>query len=303
VGSVFDVTGWSTACPVTAALTSIRSVQQEIKTLYFRSMKNRRRYIFLIYAFVVSLSFIFGLVGLNYLQETRFDDYRGILLGLSTELFGAFILFWLVDQFLHADELDAVARIESLTEQLINKNRVLLSSDDNQTFTETTRNGQEIWISSITGSRLLSSFERHIESEIRYGKSFRVLLTAPDSQASELIVTASSRKEFTLSVAKSLEICARLETIAANSSGRFELRVQNWIPSSSLIIVDPKTPKPNVRITFFPPNAGSAVDDRINVVLNPEIDQRWIDTYIEQFEHSWEKSKLFKFDDDVADED
>jgi len=266
-------------------------------------MKNRRRYIFLIYAFVVSLSFIFGLVGLNYLQETRFDDYRGILLGLSTELFGAFILFWLVDQFLHADELDAVARIESLTEQLINKNRVLLSSDDNQTFTETTRNGQEIWISSITGSRLLSSFERHIESEIRYGKSFRVLLTAPDSQASELIVTASSRKEFTLSVAKSLEICARLETIAANSSGRFELRVQNWIPSSSLIIVDPKTPKPNVRITFFPPNAGSAVDDRINVVLNPEIDQRWIDTYIEQFEHSWEKSKLFKFDDDVADED
>ncbi len=72
-----------------------------------------------------------------------------------------------------------------------------------------------------------------------------------------------------------------------NRTGNIEIRTIKWIPSCSIVVVDPEKDTSTVMVTLYPAYLPTALDKRHHLYLSKKEDNRWYTEYVDQFENLW----------------
>lgn len=251
--------------------------------------KNRRtKYLVAIYLVVASLSIILALVGINYTQ----NPFQSLIINISTELFGVAILFFLVNRIFASNEAELSDRIESLIDHLERQQSFLRGVDSNQSLDTILSESNEICFSGYTLIRILKHYESILTKRVRSGAIVRLIMVDPESKSAQIILENSEIKDFPSDIQLSIDYARRINNDGrSNKRGRVEVRLISWIPSCSLILIDPKRSNGLVRVTIYPPFFRSPIAARPHFNLSQLTHRQWYATYVEQFEKLWQQGR------------
>jgi len=82
------------------------------------------------------------------------------------------------------------------------------------------------------------------------------------------------------------------ELMAIESRGTIEVRTLSYVPSFALIMINPKSPDGQIRVTLYPYKAPP--EENPGFWLKPDVDYKWYNFFIEQFDMLWKISKPFE---------
>jgi len=246
--------------------------------------KHRARYFLAVYLVIAGLAIVLVLVGINYAKDT----WQSVVLNLSTELLGVVLIFFLINRLFLIDDWDTSTRIENLFNRLEKHTSLLRGPEDNIPFDELIANSMDI---RLLGYSLITVFSRHsamLAQRVRDGARLRMIIVDPRSTAGQLIQDNSNVK-----YPEDLIIAhvRNVTDITKDAKSRIEIRSLNWIPSCSLILVDPEQSDAHVRVTIYPPYPLAPVSERAHFILSRQEDKRWYYTFINQFEDLWSQAE------------
>lgn len=257
-----------------------------------------KRYVVAVYLLLLATSIILSLIGLNYYDSDT--PMQSLFLNLSTELTGAVLIFFVVDQIFQLGESDhkedIAKKIDGLRKEIHQKFSPLVSKN----YAESTLNFgkmllecDSIDIMGYTRNTTLRQHRRAFEQAIQYGTSIRVIVIDVESDAGNLLKqnsnnVARTEQYFSATIDYATEIHQTTQT--QNSGGQFEVRVINWIPSYSLSIFYPRLDSVNkmeVKINS-PSYRAHRVGGRVRLLLDSQEHSREFLYFVNHFEKLWE---------------
>jgi hypothetical protein len=241
--------------------------------------KSKTRYLNLVYIVVASLAIILALVGINYSQGT----VQSILINLSTEFLGVVLIFLLIQRLFFIEELDVSSRLDKLLDRLEQQTGLLKGPEDNEPIWKLLAGKSDVWLLGESFARVLRADKAHLVECIRAGARLRIMILYPEGKACQLILDNLIVKDIQRNIQNALDYCQDIaKEIHACKKGAIEVRLIDWAPSCSLIILDPKKENGYCRVTIYPPYYSSPISDRAHFILRRGEDNRWYDTLVER---------------------
>ena len=244
-------------------------------------MMDRKKYLLAVYLVVAGIAVILGLIGINNADGSLKD----ILINLSTEFLGVVLIFFLVNRLFLVDEMNTNSRIDSLLQRIEADTTSIRGIENNESLEKLLANRKVI---SLLGWSMITPLSRHSSAlihNIKNGASVRIVVIDPESTARELLRTPN---RITHSFDAFCGYVSDIQKEVINATGSFEIRVLNWIPSCSLVLLDPLNADGYTRVTIYPPLPSAPVGERAHFLLSSTHDKRWHSSYVNQFEKIWE---------------
>jgi len=164
-----------------------------------------------------------------------------------------------------------------------------------ESFVKRMHDANEICLVGITFVQFLMTFREPLTSAISGGARLRIMLIDPDSTAARLLVENSEMESnFANDVKRSLEYLSLIAKYSQNNGHeRVNIKLVNWIPSSSLILFDPYKENGVARVTVYPPCYNTSVSRRAHFELTHEKDSYWYEIFVDQYERLWKQGKEY----------
>jgi hypothetical protein len=253
--------------------------------------KRRTRYLLAIYLLVASFAIILALVSILY----ALDPLQTLLMNLSTELLGVALIFFLVNRLFLLEEWNLSERIERLANRLERRTGFLRGADyrEPEVIEQLLNECSEICLLGYGCTGFLRSFLGLLKKRVHDGAHLRIMAIDPESKAAELL-REHSKTSGAVSSSRALGYARWIAEESQNGGkGRVEVRLLNWIPSCSLILIDADKPGGYVRVSIYPPFYQSSLDERAHFALTRWEDERWYNTFIDQYERLWSQARPF----------
>jgi hypothetical protein len=258
-----------------------------------------------VYLLILCLSVILTFVGLNYVIE----PYSSILLNISANLLGVVLLFFLIDRFFHledqeiADNVSALERrIENLSNRLERNTSFLKGSDDRNTslIMSLIPDAKDVRLVGYSLENLLTAeFIENLVIFARNGGNLKVVIIDPRSQAAELVISNSSQDPIRNDINQTIKLLRQThQRSISNTSGQIEVRIINWLPSCSMVIIDPNSPRDYLQVSINCLSYRSTPKMRPHFILTKSgNEQRWYQEYLNQFDDLWKESSPIELTD------
>jgi hypothetical protein len=191
----------------------------------------------------------------------------------------------------------------------------------NTNISETLAQTSTIYILGYSFVGLLGGFNDSLTKAVSNGANVKIVIINPNKQAIKVIeaeVLKSKLKNGTITLeevkSKAIQKAKKIfrsrediegalsyaRSIARRSkgvgTGRIEVRLIDWIPSCSMIFLNPDRKDGRLILGIYTPYFNLATENRPHVLLTHEKDTHWYKSYLHQFNTLWEES-----DDNVCD--
>jgi hypothetical protein len=143
---------------------------------------------------------------------------------------------------------------------------------------------------------LIHSRQHDIAKAIINGASVRLIVIDPDGKSIQVMEGIKPTTGVAEDIRRSLNIAKKniLEESKQSIRGKFEIRVIDWIPSCSLLVLDATTENGWMEIGIFPPNYKKAVGHKLYIHLMKKKDKIHFDEYAVEFNELWEMAKPYE---------
>ena len=143
---------------------------------------------------------------------------------------------------------------------------------------------------------LVHNRQNSIVDAVKKGATVRMLLIDPDGKSIEVVQGIKPQTGIKKDIIRSLEIAQIKiqDQIKQSSVGRFEIRVIDWIPSCSLLILNGTTEDGWMEVGYFPPNYKYAVGHKVYVQFSKKKEKSRFDDYYEEFNDLWATAKPYE---------
>ncbi|MCB9299926.1 MAG: hypothetical protein H6566_04700 [Lewinellaceae bacterium] len=158
---------------------------------------------------------------------------------------------------------------------------------------------KQLDIIAYSGVYLFQNFQDKFAEAVSNGARLRIMLIDPDSQASELLASNQYFAENPGDTRKSIErirqiwkdATKKLENFKTKRKrgGSIELRLINWIPSLSLIIVDRDSKNAELKVKVNSLYVDTPPFSTPNKIINKQFSPVWFDYFVTQYEKVWEQ--------------
>ena len=142
---------------------------------------------------------------------------------------------------------------------------------------------------------LIHNRQNSIIDAVKKGAIVRLLLIDPDGKSIEVMQKIKPQTGIKKDIIRSQEI-AQLkiqDQIRQSTLGRFEIRVIDWIPSCSLLILNGNTEDGWMEVGYFPPNYKYVVGNKVYVHFSKKKETSRFDDYYEEFNDLWATAKTY----------
>lgn len=250
------------------------------------------------------------LIGVNSENEAL----KNFLLNISSELFAVTFMVILVSLFLLRKEWDAAKNADEAIDAVVERMENILwrmettsgrmenlgflgepDPNEDALISARLKNGKLVQLLGQTLRPFLTKFYDDLAIAIRNGATLQVILIDHEKCARDLIEKICETQHFAGDVLVSHGILQRLaEQARAIGNGSVEVRLVDWIPSCSVIIIDPSKTRLDafVKVTV---NAlhFTALRDRLHIVLSHsgQMAEKWCSEFATQFNLLWAKSR------------
>ena len=144
---------------------------------------------------------------------------------------------------------------------------------------------------------LIHARQNSIVNAVKKGATVRLLLINPDGKSIEVMQAIKPQTGIKKDIVRSLEIAQlKIQDQIKRSAavGRFEIRVIDWIPSSSLLILNGTTEDAWMEVGYFPPNYKFVVGHKVYVRFSKKKEKSRFDDYYEEFNDLWATAKPYE---------
>jgi len=261
--------------------------------------KQKQRYLFAIYFGLAALAATFSLLGVL-LNESA---VQSLFLNLSTELFGAVLLFVILNWFFMLDsEQSLLERVERMLTILERKYSVLLGSKQSRkifALEDRIQSAKQVDLLGYSLYRLLTEYSRRhfIESINHKGAKIRVLLINPEGMAANLISAHGAGDRYFEQCDLSFKMLTFLQkSIVPNGKGgSLDIKLINFIPSCDMIILDRDDDKKGImKVCINEPYGWMPESKRLarrHLIFKKSNNLEDFETWLEQFELYWQYSE------------
>jgi hypothetical protein len=136
---------------------------------------------------------------------------------------------------------------------------------------------------------LIHNGQNHLVNAIKKGASVRLIVIDPDGKAIEMMKAIKPETGIAKDIIRSLEIAQIKiqEQIQQSPVGRFEIRVIDWIPSCSLLILNSSSDDALMEVGYFPPNYKKTVGHKVHIYFSKKKGKVQFDEYVKEFDELW----------------
>lgn len=186
-----------------------------------------------------------------------------------------------------------IAKIESKIEVRVSADNLFLTRDELGSPLSWLQEWGEMWVSGKDLIEFITRYAGEVEqAAIKNRKRFRFLIIDPDNPTVISTVAASSKLRPN---APAREIMVRqaltyLESITSKTpTGAIEVRLANWVPTNSYVIVDGRREHGRMVVEMFGYKIASS--ERLHVTLTRVADSQTFAYHLKQFESMWQEAK------------
>ena len=143
---------------------------------------------------------------------------------------------------------------------------------------------------------LIHNRQNFIIDAVRRGGTVRLLILDPNGKAVEVMKRVKPETGVAKDILRSLEIAQikiQEQIKQAAGAGRFEIRVIDWIPSCSLLILNGTTEDAWMEVGYFPPNYKYVVGHKVYIQFSKKKEKSRFDDYYEEFNDLWTTAKPY----------
>lgn len=134
--------------------------------------------------------------------------------------------------------------------------------------------------------------KRTLTEAVKNGATLRLVVIDPNGKSVEVMKNIKPTTGITEDVSRTLKIAKSIQAESKESiRGKLEIRVIDWIPSCTTIILDGATDHGWMEIGFFPPSYKKVTDSKAYLQLSRKVDKDWFDEYANAFNDVWEMAK------------
>ena len=246
---------------------------------------------------LTTIAIILVLVSMNYFQQ--YSDVKSLLLNLSTEIFGAVLLFLIVNN-LFSLENNENSKLDNLISK-VNENFSPLRTGSEVSSSYILSkiqptNTERISILSYSLSPSIRKNREKISRAVKHGAKVRIIIINQAGPAIDLIKLNSGIKgdlmktDFNASLEYLKDILDNKE-----KKGSIELRCVQWIPSCSMYIVENKNKEGNqARVGIYRPAIKAKNIHKYALHLRRSINKNEYDHFLEQYNLLWGDSEKIK---------
>lgn len=166
-------------------------------------------------------------------------------------------------------------------------------------FSEKLERVKQIDIIAYSGVYLFQNFQEKFTKAVSNGATVRIMLINPDSEASKLLASNQYFEENPVDTKRSIERIKQIWQKAVdnsvkkakargNKAGSIELRLINWVPSISLIILDRDSEDAELKIKINSLYVDTPPNNTPNKIIRKQISPVWFDYFVVQYEKVWE---------------
>jgi len=253
--------------------------------------KQKQRYVFAIYSGLGVLGIAVALLGALLNEGT----IQSLLLNLSTELFGAVLLFVILNWFFMLDsEQSLTERIGSILTILEREYSVLLDSKKSREildFEERLNSSKQIDLLGYSLYKLLSRNSKSLIEVINKSKTkIRMILIDPKSMAAQVVSAQTAGDRYLEQCDLSFKTLTFMKkNIIPNAEGSLDIRLIRFIPSCVMIILDRDDNEQGmINVKIKAPYGSPPRLARRNFILKKRKDSDDFETWLEQFESCWQ---------------
>lgn len=172
-----------------------------------------------------------------------------------------------------------------------NNKKDIVSRENLEELRNPIENFRELLLVGINLRRLTISYHNTLFKQIKSGAMLKVILVNPDGLALQFLADRSTIHRTPDAMTKS--ICMTLHNLAdiyaEIPQGRLEVRVLDYVPSYSMIIVNPKDAKGIIRVDTYPYKVSP--EENPGFFVNENVNHEWRKFFIEQFDKLWNSAK------------
>ena len=164
----------------------------------------------------------------------------------------------------------------------------LKTLDEGAKLADRARQAKEILLCGYTLLHLVGTNTGLLEQRLKDGCRLRVLIIDPGSLAGELIRANESTGRFSRDAETVLAYMTRLrKTVSSSKKGRLGVRLLNFVPSCSLIIIDGREPYGWMRVGIYPPAYKTRIEERVHFELSRDREEACFGRFLEQYDKLW----------------
>ena len=143
---------------------------------------------------------------------------------------------------------------------------------------------------------LIHSRQHQLAKAVINGASVRLIVIDPKGKAIQVMEGIKPTTGVAEDIRRSLGIAKKniLEESKQSVRGKFEIRVIDWIPSCSLLILDATAENGWMEIGVFPPNYKKTVGHKLYIHFTRKKDKIHFDEYVGEFNDLWEMAEPYE---------
>lgn len=266
----------------------------------------KERYLLAVYLVVFLISIVLIIVGIN-LDPKEYEDLRGIILNISTELIAVVVIFFIINKIFLVDQWNADEKITELKEVLekTKKTSAIDFFEKNINLTNFYENAIKIELSGVTLNSEVNKNFSLFRDKILEGHEIKFMLIDPKSTAPK---TSSLRSEDEGNVQyylrklkvvfgdfdylyKSIKNTLDEDILTKN----FQVKLLPYPPSFAIHRITKNNGRKDIIVEIFPHKVG--YDFPPMFVLNSKNDKEWYDFFSDQYDAMWDKATIWSFTD------
>lgn len=259
--------------------------------------KQKQRYVFAIYSGLGILAIAVALLGALLNEGT----IQNLLLNLATELFGAVLLFVILNWFFMLDsEQSLIERIGRMLTILEGEYSVLLDSNKSSeifAFEKRLNSAKQIDLLGYSLYKILSLYAKSYFIEaINNRTKIRIILVDPKSKAAQILSAQKTGTRYRKQRELSFTILTFLQKkIISNAKGSLDVRLINFIPSCDMIILDRDNDEQGmINVIIKAPYGSPPRLDRRRFIFRKREDSDDFEAWLEQFESCWQDGQPWR---------
>jgi hypothetical protein len=149
---------------------------------------------------------------------------------------------------------------------------------------------------------LIHNGQNNLINAVKGGASIRLIVIDPDGKSIQVMKAIKPETGIAKDIIRSLEIAQIKiqEQVQQSAVGRFEIRVIDWIPSCSLLILNSSSDNALMEVGYFPPNYKKTVGHKLHLYFSKKKDKAQFDEYLEEFNELWAMAKPYELSKQTA---
>lgn len=247
-------------------------------------------------AYIVTMALAVPSYGLARIAKDEL--VQDLLINLAATFAGVGFLFFLLNRFFGIDN-DPVDKIKDLLKNITESKGNLVSLNERRKRFPVGKNLFDAKNVNVLGNTLINFLDVHREliiEKVQSGVSIRLLLINPSSKASDIFREVWEYSTFDSDIQRSFTLIESIQKALSKVGklkGNFEVRLVPWIPSCTMIIVDPESNNGKATIGINNLNYSTSVNNRPYLVLEKHIHTHWLNYYNQEFDKLWNVAKSY----------